>query len=911
MIRRWRVAGGEDESIKGIMEKDTKRQKLFLVDGSNYVYRAFYAIRELSNSKGFPTNAIYGFTNMLMKLCREWEPDYIAVVLDAKGPTFRHEMYEDYKATRKEMPGELAAQMPYIKDIVSGFSIPVIEQQGMEADDIIGTLVKRYTARDVDMVIVSGDKDMMQLVSNEVVLVDTMKDKTYDVEGVREKFGVGPEKVVEILGLAGDTSDNIPGVPGVGQKTALKLIDEFGTMEEVLKNVERVKNARVRNKLNEYAEQARLSRDLATIKTDIDLEVDLEDFRRKEPDDDALKELFKEFEFSSLLQTLKMRKFEKGNYHLIVSEEGLNDMVQRLREAKEVAFDLVLSASEPMRATVVGVSFCIDSEEAYYIPLLSHEYSEVPAQLPNDAVLRRITPLMADDGMKKSAHDVKQALVALSRRGVALRGAACDVMVAAYVLNPSKRNFSLEELSIEFLDREMTSLKDLTGSGAKEIPVTAVPVEAMMKYSCSRAVTVCRLSSLLREEIREEGLLDLFDGVEMPLVAVLASMEEEGVLLDVELLQELSEQLASLMAMSEEKIYRLAGETFNINSPKQLQVILFDKMALPKGKKTKEGYSTDVEVLTQLAQSYELPAEILAYRSLSKLKSTYVDALPVLVNPDTGRVHTSYNQTVAATGRLSSSNPNLQNIPIRTTEGKRIRQAFIAPEGCVIVSADYSQIELRILAHLSEDEALIEAFRTEEDIHTRTASDIFGVFPEMVNAEMRRQAKVINFGILYGMSPFGLSKELGINQRLAKAYIDEYFLKYRKVREFLDEILSMVRRDGYVTTLLNRRRFLPEINSRNMTVRKFAERMAVNTPIQGTAADLIKIAMLNIWWLMGEKKLRSKMILQVHDELDFEVPIDEKDEMVKLVRREMEEVISLHVPLRVDISSGHNWDEAH
>lgn len=893
------------------MREERRKPKLFLIDGSNYIYRAYYAIRELSNSKGFPTNAIYGFTNMLIKLCRDWEPDYIAVVFDSKGPTFRHELYNQYKANRKAMPDDLIPQIPFIKDIVRGFSMHVIEKQGMEADDIIGTLVKTCEPDEVEKIIVSGDKDMMQLVSDDVSLIDTMKGKTYSVDGVKERFGVGPERVIDILGLAGDTSDNIPGVPGVGEKTALKLINEYGTLENVLENADRVRNAKLGKNLKEFADQARLSRDLATIKTDIDLGLDLEDFRRRDPDTEILKDLFRKFEFSLLLQTLKRREEdEEVTYQLILAESELNDLIKRLRGLKEFAFDLILTSDEPMRAEIVGLSICPDPQEAYYIPLL-HDYEGVPTQLQPDIVLKETTPFLEDEKIEKNGYDIKNSLLALSGKGINMKGISCDCMVASYVLNSSKRSFGLDDLARDYLYRERIPLKELTGGGSKAIPFSAVPLDKAKNYSCQKADFIFRLSSILCKEIEDEDFTDLFYDVEMPLVEVLASMEKKGVLLDSTLLNELSQQLAELLNLSEEKIYHLAGEKFNINSPKQLQVILFDKLGLPKGKKTKGGYSTDVEVLTHLGQSYELPAEILSYRSLAKLKSTYVDALPMLVNPETGRVHTSYNQTVTATGRLSSSNPNLQNIPIRTTEGKRIRQAFIAPEGSIIVSADYSQIELRILAHLSWDEELVRAFKSGEDIHTKTASSIFGVFPEMVNEEMRRQAKVINFGILYGMSPFGLSRELGINQKLARAYIDEYFHRFHGVRKFLDCILERARKDGFVTTLLNRRRYLPEINSRTSTVRQFAERMAINTPIQGTAADLIKVAMLNIWRKLTGRELSTDMIMQVHDELIFEVPVKERDEVMDLVKQEMENVITLKVPLKVKISSGKNWDEAH
>ncbi len=893
------------------MEKDTRKPTLYLIDGSNYIYRAFYAIRELSNSKGFPTNAIYGFTNMLMRLLRERSPDYIAIAFDSKGPTFRHETYDQYKANRKAMPDELIPQIPLIKDVVRGFSIPLLEQQGMEADDIIGTLVEESKGRGLQTVIVSGDKDFMQLVSQDVIMIDTMKNKTYDIEGVREYFGVGPEKVAEILGLAGDTSDNIPGVPGVGMKTARKLIDEYGTMEGILENAGKVKNARVRKNLAEFADQALLSLDLATIRTDVDIEYDLEGFRVTEPDPKRLREVFAECEFSSLIQALNIKEEDAGRLiHLILDEGELNKLLEKLREAEEISFELELSSEEPMKADIVGIALCTEPQEAFYIPI-GHEYDGVPEQLKKDTVLGALAPILSDERIKKSGHDIKRAFIVLSRKGIPLCGLQSDSMIASYILNPSLRSFDLSDIVLEHLSRGLPSRKDLTGSGAKALPFSAITLEKAADYSCQRVTAAFKLAPIFSEKIEKGEFQDLFHTIEMPLLAVLASMEEKGVLLDCDLLQEMSRELGELMQISEEKIYDLAGEKFNINSPKQLQVILFDKMGLPRGRKTKGGYSTDVEVLTNLARSQEVPAEILTYRSLTKLKSTYVDALPLLIHRETGRVHTSYNQTVTATGRLSSSNPNLQNIPIKTTEGRRIRQAFIAPAGYELISADYSQIELRIMAHLSGDEFLTRAFEAGEDIHRQTAAGIFAIFPEMVNDEMRRQAKVINFGIMYGMSPFGLSKELGITQKIAKTYIDEYFRKFEGVRKFMDIVLEKAREDGFVTTLLNRRRYIPEINSRNAPVRQFAERMAINTPIQGTAADLIKVAMINIYEKIRARGLSTAMIMQVHDELVFEVPSPEREEVMTLVRQEMEGVITLSVPLTVDIKAGKNWDEAH
>jgi len=893
------------------MTEKTEKPTLFLIDGSNYIYRAFYAIKELSNSKGFPTNAIYGFTTMLLKLIKDWKPEYIAIAFDVKGPTFRHDSFEGYKATRKATPDALIPQISFIKDIVRGFSIPVLEQQGLEADDIIGTLAIKYAGQGMKTVIVSGDKDMMQLISDNIIMIDTMKDKTYNVDAVKERFGVGPEKVIEILGLAGDQSDNIPGVPGIGPKNAQRLIEEFGTVEGVLSNIDKVRNPKTRDNLRAFAEQARMSRDLATIRTEADFDIDLESTRYTGPDNEVLKTLFKEFEFSSLLQELKIKEeFVDVNYGLILTDNEFSALIGRLTHVQEFALDIIMRSDAAMRAHITGISICISPGEAVYIPL-AHDYMGMPRQLTQDYTLKGLAPIFADQKIKKHGHDLKNTMILLTRNGVELKNIGCDTMVASYVLNPARHGFELADVVRDHLGRQIATAKELIGSGGKALPVSFIHVEKMRDYACRRADSIMGLAANLQEKIDKEGFTDLYHQVEMPLISVLAAMEKHGVLLDTKQLQEMSATLEQVMSLAEEKIYRLAGEKFNINSPKQLQIVLFEKLNLPKGRKTKEGYSTDVDVLTNLARNHELPAEILSYRGFAKLKSTYIDALPALINPETGRIHTSYNQTVTATGRLSSSNPNLQNIPIRTTEGKRIRQAFIAPDGCEIVSADYSQIELRILAHLSEDTVLIDAFKEGVDIHTATAANVFDVFPAMVTADMRRQAKVINFGILYGMSAFGLSRELSVSQKVAQDYIDEYFNKYRGVRAFLDGILESARKKGFVTTLLNRRRYLPEINSENAPVRQFAERMAINTPIQGTAADLIKVAMINISKLLTKKSLRANMIMQVHDELVFEVYRDDKDEVMTLVKNEMEEVIELKVPLKVDIASGQNWDEAH
>jgi DNA polymerase I len=885
------------------MTEQNKKPLLALVDGSNYLYRAYYGIPMLTNSKGFPTNAIYGFTTMLMKLLRDLAPDYVVVTFDLKGPTTRHGEFEDYKATRKPMPDDLIPQVPFIKNVVRGFSVCVLEKQGIEADDLIGTLTIKASEKGWRTAIVSGDKDLMQLIGDHVQMIDTMKDKTYDAAAVKEKFGVGPDKVVEILGLMGDTSDNIPGVPGIGPKTAHRLIEEYGSVEAVIENAEKLHNVKLRESFRQHAEQARLSRKLALIRTDVDIDFDLHDAARKEPDNESLTRLFSEFEFSSLLQQIKTNAAKPiKECSVIVNGAKLSELTAKLQGSAEIACEIIWEKNPPQE--LIGMILNAGGN-SFYLPL---GHTNAKEQLTAKEALDILAPVFRSAGIKKYIYDLKTALVTLANFEVQ---AGVDLQLAAYLLNPARHAYELDEIAWEYLHERVPTPNDVAGGKGKTYPLALVPVDRMAAYAGERAEAILALAPALAEKLEEAGATSLYRDVEMPLLFTLTAMEKKGVLVDTVLLKQMSEELGQLLSLSEEKIHRLAGEKFNINSPKQLQTILFEKLKLPKGKKTKEGYSTDVGVLSDLARSHELPAEILAYRSLSKLKSTYVDALPALIHPQTGRIHTSYNQTVAATGRLSSSNPNLQNIPIRTLEGKRIRQAFIADPGCVLISADYSQIELRVLAHLSEDETLLEAFASNEDIHTRTASDVFGVFPQMVNPDMRRQAKVINFGILYGMSAFGLAKELGVPQKTAQAYIDGYFARYKKVRDYLDSILEGARRDGFVCTILNRRRYLPELKSQIPSVRQFAERMAINAPIQGSAADLIKVAMVNIDHLLTKKNLSSRLIMQVHDELVVEAPVKEKEEVMRLVKKEMEEVIKLKVPLKVEIAAGANWDEAH
>ncbi len=885
------------------MTNTQKKPLLAIVDGSNYLYRAYYGIPALSNSKGFPTNAIYGFTIMLLRILRELNPDYFVVTFDLKGPTTRHGEYEDYKATRKPMPEDLIPQVPRIKEVIRAFSISLLEKQGVEADDLIGGLAASATARGWKTAMISGDKDLMQLVGEDVVMVDTMKEKTYDAAAVKEKFGVEPDKVVEILGLMGDTSDNIPGVPGIGPKTAQRLIEQYGSVEAVIANTETLHNVKLRESFRKYADQARLSRKLALIRTDMDVDFDLNEAARKEPDTEKLAGLFREFEFTTLLQQLAPPPPKAHPPCRVVDDNAsLNELLATLAGMDEVVFDLIWEKTQPAR--LVGVAVAAGGSAAY-LPI-GHE--DLAKQLQEQDVIGAMQPLLTNRAIRKIVFDLKTSLVALRRLTVEN---AEDLQLAAYLLNPARHSYALDDVAMDELHVKISGADEASGGKGKSHPLAAAGMDKLADYAAERLDALQALAPLLRSKLEDARAASLFYDVEMPLLFTLTAMEKKGVLIDTGLLKQMSDELAGLLSLSEEKIHRLAGEVFNINSPKQLQTVLFDKLKMPKGRKTKEGYSTDVEVLSDLAKKYELPAEILAYRSLAKLKSTYVDALPLLVNPQTGRIHTSYNQTVTATGRLSSSNPNLQNIPIRTLEGKRIRQAFIAAPGCLLISADYSQIELRVLAHLCQDETLLTAFATDEDIHARTASDIFGVFPEMVSPDMRRQAKVINFGILYGMSAFGLAKELGVPQKTAQAYIDGYFARYSKVRDYLNGILEGAKREGFVCTLLNRRRYLPELQSAVPAVRQFAERMAINTPIQGTAADLIKVAMVNIDRRLLRENLDGRLIMQVHDELVVETPEKEKDAVMALVKEEMENVVRLNVPLKVEIAAGKNWDEAH
>jgi DNA polymerase-1 len=885
---------------------------LYLIDGSSYIYRAFYALGRLSNAQGMPTQAIFGYLQMIRRILDQEKPDYLAVVFDAKGPTFRHELYGQYKAHRPTMPDDLVVQIPYIKQVSRLYGLPIVEKGGFEADDIIATLAKEAEARGFEVIIVSGDKDLMQIISPQIRIWDTLKDKILNEESVRERFGTSPAGLVDVMGLAGDSSDNVPGVPGIGEKTAVKLIMAHGSLDKVLAEETAVTPPKLKERLLQYKEQALLSRQLVTLNSKVSLDLSATDLKIQGKDIPELKDLFEELGFKKFLEELggESKKEEQSprEYQGILVWEDLLACLEEIKKNGRVSLDLETTSEDPLRAEIVGISLSFREGQAVYVPV-GHSYLGAPQQLPVDRVLNVLKEIVEDSNIDMIGQNVKYEWIILKRYGLAYRGKAFDTMIASYLLTPSRRTHNLTQIAGEYLNRRLTTYKEVVGTGAKALNFSQVPIDQAVAYGAEDAEATLACAGKLAPLLRSEGLEDLFYRMEMPLVPVLAQMEMDGIRVDGEALNHFSKEVQGKLFELEERIYLLAGERFNINSPQQLSYILFEKLKLPQGKKTKgkTGLSTDAEVLKELAYSYPLASEVWNYRTLNKLKSTYIDALPKLILPRTGRLHTSFNQTITATGRLSSSEPNLQNIPVRTEEGRRIRQAFIPETGWKMLSFDYSQIELRILAHYSGDQTLVDAFLVGQDIHSRTAAELFSVSPEAITSEMRRQAKVINFGILYGMSAFGLSKELGINNREAQVMIDQYFLTYRGVKQYIDQTLAEARQTKIVTTLFNRRRLIEEIDSSNRAVRQFAERTAINTPIQGTAADLIKMAMIRIAEIMTTERMGSRMLLQVHDELVFEAPKEEVSRLTSLVKEIMEGVITLRVPLLVQVAVGDNW----
>ena len=873
---------------------------LYLIDGSAYIYRAFFALPPLNNSKGLQTNAVYGFTTTLMKIIREHQPHGLAVAFDEKGPTLRHEEYKAYKAQRPPMPEGMSVQIPYIHRVVEALNIPALRQAGYEADDLIGTLACQAERAGFEVVIVTGDKDMFQLLAPHIRIYDPVKNKWFGEAECRERYGVEPARVVEVMGLMGDSTDNIPGVKGIGEKTAIKLIAQFGTIDELLRRVEEVTPVRIKTLLTEQADNARLSKKLATIDTHSPLEFHPELYQIKQPHQDQLTDLLRELEFTTLLKSFQPSPKPESKAQdttIIEDEAAAQRFVTGLPEGSPLGVQCLLSGAPGMETDMLGLAVSTDGKTAF-IPLDVRTF------------MRPITMLLHDTTRLKVVHDLKSTLLAFHRIGLTLAGPYMDTMIADYLLNPNRRDHQLETIALEMLGERLG-----TGNQAKAEAQSLFEADPGSRSEAAEAAAALgRLGPVLTERLSQQGSMRLFTDVEMPLVPVLAEIERNGFLLDVDGLHALSKELERELDRITERIAGLAGGEFNINSPKQLATVLFEKLGLKPVRKTKTGYSTDEDTLTQLAAQHELPSEILNCRSLSKLKSTYVDALPQLIRPETKRLHTSLNQTVAATGRLSSTEPNLQNIPVKGDYGLRIREAFIAPKGHELLCADYSQIEPRILAHLSQDPRLLSVFAKGEDIHMATAMEIFSLPSSQITKDMRRAAKTVVFGIVYGISPFGLSQNIGVPQAEAKKYIETFFERFPAVRALMDRNIAEGKEKGYTTTILGRRRPIPELQSSDPVQRGFGERMAVNSPIQGSAADLIKVAMINVHKTLHKELPHTKMILQVHDELIFEVPQKELDDAKQLVKQEMEGVgtqLGLSVPLKVDLGVGKNWRVAH
>jgi len=904
-----------------------------LVDGSYYLFRAYHAIRDLTNSKGEPSGAIYGVVNMIQKHLTEGGPDYFAVVFDAKGKTFRSDLYKEYKANRPPMPDDLRAQIEPLHNLIRALGIPLIMVDGVEADDVIATLSRQAANNNIKTIVSTGDKDLAQMVTDKIHLINTMSNTYFDPDGVLEKYGVPPEKIIDYLALMGDTSDNVPGVPKVGPKTAVKWINQFGSIDEIMNRADEIKG-KVGENLREFLPQLPLSRELVTLKYDVELDLTPEDLVISEPDDSTLREIYSYWNFRTWLAQLDEPEDEEyeeestkdeyteeevepvtndeKNYETILTEAQLNNWIEKLNNADLISIDTETTSLDYMQARIVGLSFAVTENSAAYLPL-QHDYSGAPEQLPFEETLAKLKPIIEDENKKKIGQNLKYDMEVFANHGIALRGVAHDTMLESYVVNSTSGRHDMDTLASTLLNIETIHYEDVAGKGAKQVSFNEVAIEDAAPYAAEDADIVLKLHRVLSSDLKKhEQLEQVYNNIEMPLMPVLARIERNGVVIDSDMLLQQSHELQSRMQEIEMEAHDLAGETFNIGSPKQIQAILYEKMDLPILAKTPKGQpSTAESVLQELAEDYSLPKLILEHRSVSKLRSTYTEKLPQMINSDTDRVHTSYHQAVTATGRLSSSSPNLQNIPIRTPEGRKIRLAFVAPEGYTMIAADYSQIELRIMAHLSGDESLLDAFEKGLDIHKTTAAEVFSTNIDEVTNDQRRAAKAINFGLIYGMSAFGLAKQLGIARGEAKEYIDLYFSRYPSVKTYMDDTREKAKQDGFVETVYQRRLYLPEINARNAARRQYAERTAINAPMQGTAADIIKLAMINIDNWLQQTNFDAKMIMQVHDELVFEVANDKLDEFISEIDTRMSENDRLNVPLVVDIGQGSNWDEAH
>jgi len=918
------------------LSKAGVRERLILVDGSSFLFRAYHAIPPLTNASGEPTNAIYGVSNMLRKLIADYHSDYITVVFDAPGKTFRNELYDQYKAHRPPMPDDLRVQIAPLHNLIRAMGLPLIIESGVEADDVLGVLAQHAEQQGYDVIISTGDKDMAQLVTEHIILENTMSNSRMDIQGVIDKFGVRPEQIIDYLALIGDTVDNIPGVPKVGPKTAAKWLEQYSTLENLVAHADKI-TGKIGENLRASLDQLPLSKQLTTIKCDLDLPYNMEDLKQQPMDKAELRILLAELGFSSWLKSLdastelssgssstpaqspieaaqtedKPAKID-SSYETVLTEQHFNDWLARLEKAELFAFDTETTSLDYSKAQIVGVSFAVTPGKAAYVPL-AHDYPGVPDQLDRSEILEKLRPLLENPHKAKLGQNLKYDTHVLANHGIALRGIAHDTMLESYVLNSTATKHNMDDLAKEYLGVETIHYEDVAGKGAKQIGFQEVSIDQAAPYAAEDADITLQLHQVLNAKLAlHPRLLELYSDMEVPLISVLARIENNGVLIDAAMLAQQSLELSSQIISLEQHAHDLAGQTFNLGSPKQIQEILYDQQKLPVLKKTPKGQpSTEESVLQELALDYPLPKLILEYRSLSKLKSTYTDKLPQQIDGQTGRIHTSYHQAIAATGRLSSSDPNLQNIPIRSEEGRKIRQAFIAPEGKKIVAADYSQIELRIMAHLSADAGLLKAFSEGQDVHRATAAEVFGVAPEQVTTDLRRSAKAINFGLIYGMSSFGLAQQLGLSRSQAQSYIDLYFARYPGVKNYMDRIREQAREQGYIETLFGRRLYLPEINSRNAARRQYAERTAINAPMQGTAADIIKRAMIAAdQWLYKEQP-DAKMIMQVHDELVFEIAEEHVDDCAAKIRSIMCTAADLDVPLIVDIGIGNNWDEAH
>ncbi len=894
-----------------------KKPRLVLFDGNAIIHRAFHALPPLTVTKtGEMINAVYGFTLMLLKVINELKPTHYAIAFDRPTPTFRHKLFDEYKAQRPKTPEELVSQLGRVRQMVSALRIPIYELDGYEADDVLGTLSRQASQQGIETVIVTGDADTMQLVSPQVRVLypkprGTFSDTTlYDEAGVVQKYGVSPRQIADFKALTGDPSDNIPGVPGIGEKTASRLMQQFGNIDQIYARIDEVTPPKLRDTLRENEARVHRSQVLTTIVTQTPVNLNLDDCQANQYDRRELTELFRELEFYSLLSRLPDIEVEvklpPRAYHIVNSVSALDDLARRLSAAKSFTFDLETTSLNAMLAQLVGISLSPSPGEAYYIPVGHVGWGEVE-QLPLQQVISRLKPILEDNAIAKLAHNGKYDITVLAEYGVAVNNLVFDTMLAAYLLG--EKSLALKALAFARLGIEMTPITDLIGSRAKQISMSQVDISQAAEYACADADITGQLADGLEAELHQRGLWQLFSEVELPLLPVLVHMERNGITLNTERLRQMSHRLGEQLLKLEAEIYNSVGHQFNINSPQQLGLVLFSEMQLPKPRRTKSGYSTEASVLEELRDHHPVIELVLEYRQLAKLKSTYIDTLPALINHKTGRVHTNFNQTRTATGRLSSNDPNLQNIPVRGDIGKQVRQAFIAPPGSCLLAGDYSQIDLRALAHLSQDPELVTAFQRGDDIHAATAAQVFGVTPAQVTPEMRRVAKTVNFGVIYGMSDYGLEQATDLSREAAAQFIASYFDRYPGVKQYIEVTKKQARESGYVQTILGRRRSIPEINSSNRQTREAAERMAINMPVQGTSADIIKIAMIKLEQEMNRRRLSSRMLLQVHDELIFEVPEAELAEMRALVPRIMSTALELNVPLKVDIKTGNNWGE--